>query len=192
MSDKKIDLFTAQQHALDKEFHTCPKCGQKLVFRSGKAGAFLGCEAYPNCDYIKPLHQHDKDDSDTRVIDDSECPKCHSLLAVKHGRYGLFIGCTAFPECDYIEHQNEDSQASQNHISCPKCSTGELVERLSRFGKKFFACSAYPKCEYALNFEPVEHKCPNCDWPVMMKKHLRGKDKLVCPQKKCKHQIDAV
>ena len=31
----------------------CPCCGGNLVTRQGKYGAFLGCENYPKCKYIK-------------------------------------------------------------------------------------------------------------------------------------------
>ena len=31
----------------------CPKCGGKLVKRSGKYGDFIGCSNYPKCKYIK-------------------------------------------------------------------------------------------------------------------------------------------
>lgn len=30
----------------------CPKCGGKLVLRSGKFGNFYGCSNYPNCNFI--------------------------------------------------------------------------------------------------------------------------------------------
>ena len=31
----------------------CPKCGGKLVKRSGKYGEFIGCSNYPKCKYTK-------------------------------------------------------------------------------------------------------------------------------------------
>lgn len=30
----------------------CPKCGSKLVQRTGKYGQFMGCSGYPKCRYI--------------------------------------------------------------------------------------------------------------------------------------------
>ncbi len=33
----------------------CPKCGNKLIERSGKFGKFLGCSTYPKCNYTKAL-----------------------------------------------------------------------------------------------------------------------------------------
>ncbi|MCU4675881.1 topoisomerase DNA-binding C4 zinc finger domain-containing protein [Catenovulum sp. 2E275] len=187
MSDKTPELFSNKAHALDKEFHTCPECGGELVFRSGKKGPFLGCSQYPSCDYIKPLYQEQAETN--KIIEGSECPKCQHELAVKHGRYGIFIGCTNFPACDFVDHTDQE-QTQNTNIQCPKCNKGELTQRQNRFGKLFYACSAYPDCNYALNFKPVAHSCPECDWPVMMEKTLRGQSKLVCPQKKCGHKID--
>lgn len=33
----------------------CPKCGSNLINRKGKYGAFIGCTAYPKCDYTEKL-----------------------------------------------------------------------------------------------------------------------------------------
>jgi len=33
----------------------CPKCGCQLVERSGIYGKFLGCSAYPNCNFKKNI-----------------------------------------------------------------------------------------------------------------------------------------
>lgn len=33
----------------------CPFCGNKLVRRSGKYGAFWGCSTYPHCKYTRPI-----------------------------------------------------------------------------------------------------------------------------------------
>ena len=30
----------------------CPKCGNKLIYRRGKYGPFIGCTNYPKCKYI--------------------------------------------------------------------------------------------------------------------------------------------
>ena len=38
-----------------KKPRECPKCGQYLVKRSGKYGAFLGCSGYPDCKYTENL-----------------------------------------------------------------------------------------------------------------------------------------
>ena len=33
----------------------CPKCGNGLVKRNGKYGAFMGCSTYPKCDYTQKI-----------------------------------------------------------------------------------------------------------------------------------------
>lgn len=33
----------------------CPRCGEKLVARSGRYGNFYGCSNYPNCKYTLPI-----------------------------------------------------------------------------------------------------------------------------------------
>ena len=43
---------------VDKDFvddMICPKCGAKLVKRSGKYGDFIGCSNYPHCRYKRKL-----------------------------------------------------------------------------------------------------------------------------------------
>ena len=84
----KIDhsLFSADKHALEKEYEVCPQCGSELVIRNSKTGPFLGCASYPKCDFIRPLAHHDS--SEIKVLEDSACPQCTKPLVVKNGRYG--------------------------------------------------------------------------------------------------------
>ena len=91
----KIDhhLFSAHEHAFERE--PCPQCGAELVIRQGKHGPFLGCSAYPACDYIRSLTPSGRDIE--KVLEGSACPDCGQPLAIKKGRYGLFVGCTQYP-----------------------------------------------------------------------------------------------
>lgn len=34
---------------------SCPECGESLDLRRGEHGRFLGCSAYPQCDYSRSL-----------------------------------------------------------------------------------------------------------------------------------------
>ena len=36
-------------HSKQQEY--CPQCGAPLQIKQGKKGLFLGCSAYPECDY---------------------------------------------------------------------------------------------------------------------------------------------
>lgn len=52
---KKEHVKTIKKEVKEKEKKTkeniCPKCGSKLVERTGKFGDFIGCSNYPNCKY---------------------------------------------------------------------------------------------------------------------------------------------
>jgi DNA topoisomerase-1 len=60
------------------------------------------------------------------------------------------------------------------------------LERKSRYGKLFYSCSTYPKCNYAVWNPPVAEPCPKCHWPILTLKTTkrRGTEK-VCPVKEC-------
>lgn len=176
MSKINHALFDASSHALADAFGPCPKCGSNTVVKRSKAGVFIGCSSYPECDYTKPLH--DNETQTIKEIDSSVCPECSSLLAVKKGRYGLFIGCTNAPECHHIESLKPQQETE---VSCPKCQQGSLVQRTNRFGKTFYSCNQYPKCKYVVNHPPVATRCKQCGWGIM----LYINDEYVCPQPKC-------
>ncbi len=186
----KIDnqLFSAHEHALERDHGDCPECGGPLVIRHGKHGPFLGCQHYPSCDYHRPLVE--KVVQQEEVLEETECPQCGRPLALKSGRYGFYIGCSGFPECDYVAREERD--APVDNITCPQCHEGELVARSNRFGKTFFACTAYPKCKYLVNDKPVSTSCPECGWSMLVEKKVRGRLRHLCPQRTCKYQSDPI
>ncbi len=183
----KIDhsLFTSSEQSADDDLGECPQCQGKLTIRRGKSGPFIGCAHYPECDFSKPLH--DTDYTDIKVIEGSSCPKCQAKLVIKKGRFGFFIGCSTFPQCTYID--SKQSPNEQANVTCPQCKTGKLIKRANKFGKSFYPCDSYPKCSYALNFAPVKHTCPKCEWPVMQQKSSAKGPILQCPVRKCQHKM---
>lgn len=183
----KIDseLFSKHEHALEHE--ACPQCGcGELQLRHGKHGAFLGCNQYPSCDYIRPLHQNDG-----HVVKELgvPCPECQNELVLRQGRYGMFIGCSSYPECHHIESLEQPKQEPEERplVGCPECGKGHLVERKSRYGKAFFACDSYPKCKFAVNQPPVIGKCEVCNYPLLIEKKLATGIKIQCADRKCHH-----
>lgn len=156
----------------------CPLCQQPLVIKSGKNGPFLGCSAYPACNYIKALHQHET--SIVKVLDAEACPQCGNALAVKNGRYGMFIGCTDYPRCNFVVHEHSEP-AEAERLACPKCKQGQLTERVNKFGKAFWGCDHYPKCKFLLNDKPVAGSCVSCGFGLVVEK----KGVLYCADKKC-------
>ncbi|MFC6441705.1 type I DNA topoisomerase [Bowmanella sp. JS7-9] len=176
----KIDhsLFHADHHALQQAFGDCPQCAAPLQLKRSKKGPFIGCSRYPECDFSKPLHEHE--DSLIKVIDGSHCPECDAPLAIKKGRYGLFIGCSRFPDCHHIESikTQDDTQ-----VNCPVCKNGHLVKRANKYGKSFYACNGYPACKFLMNHTPISGVCQKCGFGVLEK---RG-GKLRCADKRCQH-----
>ncbi len=185
MSKIDHDLFSAHEHALDKELDTCPECNSELVIRHSQSGPFIGCTKYPACSYTKSLIDHDV--QQIKVLDDSFCPDCSELLAVKNGRYGMFIGCTGYPNCLYIVQQDRPEETLPE---CPKCHKGELVKRSNKSGKTFYSCNAYPDCNYILNQLPLDQKCPSCGWNVLIEKSLSSGKSIQCPQKNCDYKTE--
>lgn len=181
MSDDD-SLFSHHEHALEKAYETCPECGCELSIKHSKSGAFFGCNAYPTCQYTRPVVEHEK--VEDKILTGSECPECGHELAVKQGRYGMFIGCTNFPECHHIEDSHQHKEKVEE-VACPKCEKGELVERTSRYGKTFYSCNAYPKCKFVVNHEPVEGECQTCGFPLLLKRQMAAGEKLQCALKKC-------
>lgn len=185
MKKQQEQLFSHHEHALEKAHESCPKCTLPLQIKNSKHGSFLGCTGYPACDYSRPLVEQEA--MEQQIIEGSQCPKCSHELAIKKGRYGIFIGCTNYPQCDHIEHTNEEEEA----LTCPSCKKGKLAQRVSRYGKTFYACDAYPKCKFVVNYQPIKGECEVCGFGLLLQKKSGGKTKLVCANKKCNHKQGA-
>ena len=132
------------------EGRVCPECGSPLVYRKGKYGEFIGCSNYPKCKYI------DKQKEEAEVITSHVCPKCGYQLVKRKSKRGEFVGCSNYPKCDYMEDLNgnplvkekKEVVIPEDAPLCPRCHTGHLIEKKSRWGKTFVGCSNYPKCRY--------------------------------------------
>ena len=179
--EESVSRKDVTQELLEEE---CPKCGSQLAIRLGRRGRFVGCTAYPECDYTRNLDD-DKEEAaaEPEVVEGRSCPKCGAALIVRKGRYGKFIGCSAYPQCRYIEPLEKPEDTA---VTCPKCGKGTLLKRKSRSGKIFYSCSTYPKCDYAVWNPPLDEPCPQCGWPILTLKSTkrRGTEK-VCPQREC-------
>lgn len=127
--------------------------------------------------FEKDMKEVKKDSKDYTIKDevlDEKCPKCGRNLAIKHGRNGKFIGCTGFPDCDYTR-----SIVKSTGVKCPQCGDGELIEKVSKKGKRFYGCSNYPKCDFALWDPPTGKTCPKCGSLLVHKKN-RSTDEIRC------------
>ncbi len=181
------ELFHAHEHALDDKI--CPKCGAQnnghLQLKYGKHGAFLGCDQYPECDFIQPLHQNDGHIVKHMEID---CPECGQELVLRQGRYGMFIGCSNYPQCHHIETQESSEPNQEVHSDCPECGQGQLVARRGRNGKTFYACNAFPKCKFSVNAKPISRACKACGFGLMIEKKSGEQVYYQCASRKCQHK----
>jgi DNA topoisomerase-1 len=114
-------------------------------------------------------------------VSDVICEHCGRNMVFKQGKFGKFLACPGFPECRNIKPILE-----YTGIKCPKCE-GELVQRRSKRGKKFFGCSRYPECNFVSWDEPVKETCPECGSNLSKKP---GKSGIVykCLNEQCSYQ----
>jgi DNA topoisomerase I len=163
----------------------CPKCNKTLSIRLGKSGRFIGCTGFPECDYTRNVDQANNVASpkEIEVVADRNCPKCSNNLIVRYGKYGKFIGCSGYPKCKFIESLNQPEIID---IVCPSCKKGKFIKRKSRYGTFFYACNCYPACRYAVQSEPINQQCTQCEWPILILKTTkkRGVEKI-CPNTGC-------
>ena len=91
---------------------------------------------------------------------DQVCPKCGKPMVIKTGRFGKFLACTGYPEC-----KTTMPIVVKTGVPCPECGKtdgGELVEKLSKKKRRFYGCSRYPDCKFAIRQKPVPQPCPQC------------------------------
>lgn len=171
--------------------HKCPQCGGELVVKHKGHNSFLGCSNFPDCDHTESLREHSEIEPEGL---DVPCPKCGKELQLKSGRYGLFVGCSGFPDCDFIAEP--DKGDAETLVSCPECAkhgrSGVLQQKTTRRGSTFYACTAYPDCQYSVPLPPVEQACPDCGHPILMIKKHSGITRYVCPQKACNYRSEPV
>ncbi len=120
-----------------------------------------------------------KEVSDKKIMEektDKICPKCNSPIVLKTGRYGKFYACSNFPTCKHTENTEKKSLG----VKCPKCKEGDLIEKMTRKRKVFYACNQYPKCDFALWDKPINKNCPECN-SILVEK---GKN-IKCSKKDC-------
>ncbi len=114
------------------------------------------------------------------IESDVVCEKCGRKMVVKTSRFGKFLACPGYPEC------KNTKPAPENEITqpCPKCGA-KLVKRLSKKGKKFYGCTAYPKCDFASPGIPTGDVCKDCGGYII--NGVRGRKYCMnseCPSRK--------
>ncbi len=126
----------------------CEKCTKPMIVRMGRYGKFLACSGFPECKNIKSLPGKSGSGGEEQKEGDQEtteiCEKCESPLLKKRGKFGFFWGCTKYPDCTFIKPFGQRKLG----IPCPTCAKGEVIQRRSKKGKIYYACSRGKECEF--------------------------------------------
>jgi DNA topoisomerase I len=158
----------------------CDNCGKEMAIKRGRFGVFLACKGYPECKTTRRLVEGTRVARQPDELLNENCPDCGSQLVRKHGRYGEFIGCTAYPKCKFI-------RAKTLGIHCPKCGTGELLERMARKGRRrvFYGCNRYPECDFTTPYRPIPEACPKCGAAFVVEKRSKTGTIRACLKEGC-------
>lgn len=166
----------------EKTERICDKCGAPMVIKMGRYGKFYACTAFPKCKNAEPLEKNEEGEEEKIEIKD-KCEKCGGEMEMREGRFGKYLACKNYPECKFTK-----SIVKSLDLRCPECGEGEIVERHSKRGRKFYGCSKFPKCKYALWNWPVKKEnsneiamCEKCGSALVYK----GKDNIKCSNKDC-------
>jgi DNA topoisomerase-1 len=178
--------------------HKCPVCGKPMMQFTGRAGTFLRCSGYPECQTKMNFDATGKPVVSARQTQ-HVCEKCGSPMVLREGRTGPFLGCTAYPKCKNtkeVDAQGNPVQPIDVGIRCEKCNSPMIIRKGPR--GPFLGCSGYPKCrstkpmtdELKEKFKgqlpaPAEKKklpevtitetCPECGGPMKLReRRFRG------------------
>ncbi len=116
-------------------------------------------------------------------VSDVPCEKCGAMMVYKMSRYGRFLACPNFPAC-----RNTLALPNNIGVKCPRCG-GELLERISKKGRKFYGCEKYPECDFVSWDRPVNDTCPVCGSYMVLKRSGRDKVFHVCANETCRHKV---
>jgi DNA topoisomerase-1 len=126
--------------------HKCPVCGKTMIQFSGRAGTFLRCSGYPDCQTKMNFDASGKPVVSARQTQHT-CDKCGAPMVLREGRSGPFLGCTAYPKCKNtkeVDAQGNPVKPIDVGIRCEKCNSPMTIKKGPR--GPFLGCSAYPKC----------------------------------------------
>lgn len=157
--EKKIEEVadTAERSAIpvEKLNKPCPDCGEGAPLSGGG----------------KAENKDDKVNGEAR----------EGELVIRTGKYGKFISCSRFPDCKYTENivQKLDDQL------CPLCQKGDVIIKPSRWGKSFYGCSNYPKCDWASWSKPdPDLRVTKEEWAISQKERADRKKARAARKKK--------
>ena len=135
---------------------------------------------YPDLD--EAVKAAEKDQQSVTIEDeqsDEICELCGRRMVIKYGPHGKFLACPGFPEC-----KNTKPYLEKIGVACPKCG-GELVEKKTRKGRRYYGCENSPECDFMSWQKPSQTRCPKCG-SYMVEKG----SKLLCSSETCGYSVN--
>ena len=178
-SEKKKNKLPAEESNYD-----CPKCGKKMVYKTGRFGKFLACPDYPTCRSTIAVDKNgnpEKPKERKIELADFKCELCGGDMVVRNGRYGTFYACINYPKCKFTKQKviNID-------VPCPKCGS-KIIGKHAKEKVLFYSCEKYPECDFSTWDKPLSEKCPSCGDMLFYRKTKRA---VVCKNTKCDYKRD--
>ncbi|RLQ95756.1 type I DNA topoisomerase [Falsibacillus albus] len=123
-------------------------------------------------DFEIHLEKAEKEMEEVEIKDEyagEDCEHCGNPMVFKMGRYGKFMACSNFPDC-----RNTKPIVKEIGVKCPKCKSGNIIERKSKKRRIFYGCDQFPECDFLSWDKPLERSCPKCDQLLVEKKLKKG------------------
>jgi DNA topoisomerase I len=156
----------------------CELCGKPMIIKWGRNGRFMACSGYPACKNSKPLPE---DQEKHQHLAGMKCELCGGDMMVRSSKFGTFMGCSNYPKC-------KNTKPISMGIKCPKCNTGDVIERKTKRKRNFYGCSRYPDCDFASWDKPINQQCDTCGSAYLVVKYsVKRGEFLKCPS--CKAEI---
>lgn len=126
--------------------HKCPSCGKPMMQMTGRAGPFLRCQGFPDCQTKMNLSP-DGTPVVSQQSTEYKCDKCGKPMVLRQGKNGRFLGCTGYPKCRNLKEVDAEGKPIEKAdlgINCDKCGSPMVIRK--SFRGPFLGCSSYPKC----------------------------------------------
>lgn len=144
------------EKVIEKTWNKCPKCSEDLIYRFSKAGKFIGCSWYPECDFVdQPEEEKNEMNTLKKKYEWNACPAGWTIV-VKTWRFGPFLASSDYPNVKWIWQIKSDKDEILEELLNEKGllidaeSWEELVVKNSKRGQ-FLAAKNYPEVKIAKN-----------------------------------------
>ena len=178
-SDKQNKKIPAEESDYD-----CPKCGKKMIYKTGRFGKFLACPDYPACKSTIAVDKNgNPGQPKERKIElaDFKCELCGGDMVVRNGRYGTFYACKNYPRCKFTKQKVVDIE-----VPCPKCGS-KVIGKHAKEKVLFYSCERYPECDFSTWDKPLSERCPICNDNLYYRKTKKA---VVCKNPMCDYKRD--